>query len=163
GGMALVTGLTCVLLGVLRLGFVTELLSKPIRYGYMNGIAITVLVNQVPALLGVEGERRSVPVRFAGLLPPLYAGAAVWADFAVGAASLIIMLLLGRHTRLPSAIFGVVAAIAMVSMLELEAHLPMLGVLPQGLPSFVVPLVPWEDVGAVVAGGMAAALLSVAE
>src|SRR5262249_28221249 len=41
--MAVVTGLVCILIGMLRLGFVTELLSKPIRYGYMNGIALTVL------------------------------------------------------------------------------------------------------------------------
>src|SRR5688500_14793468 len=43
GAMALVSGLVCILVGLLRLGFVTELLSKPIRYGYMNGIALTVL------------------------------------------------------------------------------------------------------------------------
>jgi hypothetical protein len=37
---------------MLRLGFVTELLSKPIRYGYMNGIALTVLISQLPKLFG---------------------------------------------------------------------------------------------------------------
>ena len=46
GMMALVSGALCVLAGVGRLGFITELLSKPIRYGYMNGIALTVLVSQ---------------------------------------------------------------------------------------------------------------------
>ena len=43
--MALVSGLVCVLAGLFRLGFLTELLSKPIRYGYMNGIALTVLIS----------------------------------------------------------------------------------------------------------------------
>src|SRR6478672_5762148 len=43
--MAVVSGLVCILIGMLRLGFVTELLSKPIRYGYMNGIALTVLIS----------------------------------------------------------------------------------------------------------------------
>jgi MFS superfamily sulfate permease-like transporter len=52
--MALVSGLVCILIGALRLGFITELLSKPIRYGYMNGIAFTVLVSQLPKLLGVS-------------------------------------------------------------------------------------------------------------
>jgi MFS superfamily sulfate permease-like transporter len=47
----------CILAGVLRLGFITELLSKPIRYGYMNGIALTVLIGQLPKLLGVSIER----------------------------------------------------------------------------------------------------------
>src|SRR4026209_233751 len=52
--MAVVSGLVCMLIGLLRLGFITELLSKPIRYGYMNGIAFTVLVSQLPKLLGIS-------------------------------------------------------------------------------------------------------------
>src|SRR5262249_13825828 len=54
GMMAVVSGLVCVLAGIARLGFITELLSKPIRYGYMNGIALTVLVSQLPKLFGVS-------------------------------------------------------------------------------------------------------------
>jgi hypothetical protein len=50
--LALVSGTLCVLAGIARLGFITELLSKPIRYGYMNGIALTILVSQLPALFG---------------------------------------------------------------------------------------------------------------
>ena len=45
-----------ILMGVARLGFVTELISKPIRYGYMNGIALTVLISQLPALFGFSIE-----------------------------------------------------------------------------------------------------------
>jgi MFS superfamily sulfate permease-like transporter len=48
GMMAIVSGLVCILAGVARLGFVTDLLSKPIRYGYMNGIALTVLIIHGP-------------------------------------------------------------------------------------------------------------------
>jgi len=44
GMMAIVSGVVCVAAGLARLGFITELLSKPIRYGYMNGIALTVLL-----------------------------------------------------------------------------------------------------------------------
>ena len=52
GMMAIVSGVVCVAAGLARLGFVTELLSKPIRYGYMNGIALTVLLSQIPKLFG---------------------------------------------------------------------------------------------------------------
>ena len=52
GMMAIVSGFVCVTAGLARLGFITELLSKPIRYGYMNGIALTVLLSQIPKLLG---------------------------------------------------------------------------------------------------------------
>ena len=54
--MAIVSGTVCILAGVLRLGFITELLSKPIRYGYMNGIALTVLISQLPKLFGFSIE-----------------------------------------------------------------------------------------------------------
>jgi len=54
--MAVVSGLVCILAGAARLGFVTELLSKPIRYGYMNGIALTVLVSQLPKFFGFSVE-----------------------------------------------------------------------------------------------------------
>ena len=60
--MAVVSGLVCILIGVLRLGFVTELLSKPIRYGYMNGIALTVLISQLPKLFGFSIESKG-PLR----------------------------------------------------------------------------------------------------
>ena len=57
GAMAIVSGAVCILAGIARLGFVTELLSKPIRYGYMNGIALAVLVSQTPKLVGVKIEK----------------------------------------------------------------------------------------------------------
>ena len=56
GLLAVVSGLVCILAGVLRLGFITELLSKPIRYGYMNGIALVVLISQLPKLFGFAVE-----------------------------------------------------------------------------------------------------------
>jgi MFS superfamily sulfate permease-like transporter len=57
GMMALVSGTILVLAGIARLGFITDLLSKPIRYGYMNGIALTVMISQLPKLLGFKIER----------------------------------------------------------------------------------------------------------
>jgi len=64
GMMAVVSGVVCILAGVSRLGFITELLSKPIRYGYMNGIALTVLISQLPKLFGfsidAEGPLRGL-------------------------------------------------------------------------------------------------------
>ena len=56
GMMAVVSGIVCILAGVARLGFVTELLSKPIPYGYMKGIALTVLISQLPKFFGFSIE-----------------------------------------------------------------------------------------------------------
>src|SRR5215475_11920393 len=81
--MALVSGAVLVLAGLARLGFVTELLSKPIRYGYMNGIALTVLISQIPKLLGFsivsEGPLRDLWAIARGLLD----GKTSWVGFVV--------------------------------------------------------------------------------
>ncbi len=68
GMMAVVSGILCILAGIARLGFVTELLSKPIRYGYMNGIALTVLISQLPKLFGFSIESEG-PLRAYGPYP----------------------------------------------------------------------------------------------
>ena len=92
--MAIVSGLVCILIGLLKLGFVTELLSKPIRYGYMNGIALTVLISQLPKLLGFsiegDGPLRSV----VQIVRAIVDGEVNLAAFAVGGATLVAILLL---------------------------------------------------------------------
>src|SRR6516164_1370459 len=80
--MAVVSGLVCILIGVLRLGFVTELLSKPIRYGYMNGIALTVLISQLPKLFGFSIKSVG-PLRDLVSIPKgILGGQANWTAFA---------------------------------------------------------------------------------
>lgn len=66
GMMAVVSGMVCIVAGVARLGFITELLSKPIRYGYMNGIALTVLISQLPKLFGFSIEERRTAEKLMG-------------------------------------------------------------------------------------------------
>jgi high affinity sulfate transporter 1 len=163
--MALVSGLLCIAAGLLRLGFVTELLSKPIRYGYMNGIALTVLVSQTPKLFGIsvdsEGPLRDV----ARLGQALLAGQANWAAFAVGGGTLALILLLKRFKRLPGLLIAVLAATLAVAVLGLDqSHgVRVLGSLPQGLPEFVLPLISQSDLVTVLIGGCAVALVSFAD
>jgi MFS superfamily sulfate permease-like transporter len=83
--MAVVSGLVCVLIGVLRLGFVTELLSKPIRYGYMNGIALTVLINQLPKLFGFSINGAGPLRDLVSITEGVLGGRVNWTSFAVGA------------------------------------------------------------------------------
>jgi MFS superfamily sulfate permease-like transporter len=101
GMMAVVSGTLCILAGVARLGFVTELLSKPIRYGYMNGIALTVLISQLPKLFGfsVAGDE---PLRkLWEFAQALLAGKTNAVALLVGGATLALILLLKRSKRLP--------------------------------------------------------------
>src|SRR5262245_30725280 len=100
--MAIVSGIICVAAGVARLGFVTELLSKPIRYGYMNGIALTVILSQLPKLLGFsvpsDGPLRQTMAIVDGVL----AGKTNTVAFAVGAGTLAAILLMQRRPRVPA-------------------------------------------------------------
>src|SRR6476661_844082 len=85
--MAIVSGTVCILAGIARLGFVTELLSKPIRYGYMNGIALTVLISQLPKLFGFSIEGEGPLRRIWAFVQAVLAGETNWAALAVGAAT----------------------------------------------------------------------------
>src|ERR1700758_3328830 len=87
--MAVVSGVVCILAGVARLGFVTELLSKPIRYGYMNGIALTVLISQLPKLLGFSTESKGPLRDLWAITQQVLAGRTNLAVFAIGAGPLV--------------------------------------------------------------------------
>src|SRR5499425_2210954 len=94
GMMAIVSGIVCILAGIARLGFVTELLSKPIRYGYMNGIALTVLISQLPKLLGFSIESEG-PLRDLWAIGcAILAGRTNWTAFEIGAGTLAVILFL---------------------------------------------------------------------
>jgi high affinity sulfate transporter 1 len=162
--MALVSGLVCILAGVIRLGFVTELLSKPIRYGYMNGIALTVLVSQLPKLLGFQVEGVG-PLRDLAQIARSVPGEINWAAFAVGTGTLAVILLLKRHERIPGILIAVVGATLAVGALGLDhtGGVKVLGALPQGLPSFAMPWINASDFGTVVIGGCAVAMVAFAD
>ena len=74
GVMALVSGAVCITAGLGRLGFITELLSKPIRYGYMNGIALTVILSQLPKLLGFSVQAVGPLRQLVGIVKAIAAG-----------------------------------------------------------------------------------------
>jgi high affinity sulfate transporter 1 len=164
GMMAVVSGVVCILAGLFRLGFITELLSKPIRYGYMNGIALTVLINQLPKVFGVSIERDGPLRNLWRTARSVLDGQANVPVLAVGAGTLVVILVLKRFKRVPGILIAVVAATIAVGVFDLSAAgVTVLGPLPQGLPSFVVPLISFADVGAVVIGGCAVALVSFAD
>jgi len=162
--MAIVSGLTLILLGLLKLGFVTELLSKPIRYGYMNGIALTVLVSQVPKLFGISFDDQGPLRDVVSLLRAIRAGEANWYSFAVGGGSLALILLLKRFERLPGILIAVILATLAVTVFNLDAHgVKVLGKVPQGLPAFHLPWLAGADLAAIALGGVAVALIAFAD
>jgi len=165
GMMAIVSGTVCILAGVARLGFITELLSKPIRYGYMNGIAITVLISQLPKLFGFKIDTAGPLRDLWAIATAVSGGQANWAAFATGAGTLAVILLLKRRKHIPGTLIAVASATVVVSVLDLAARakVSVLGPLPQGLPSFAIPWISAADIVPVVVGGLAVALVSFAD
>jgi high affinity sulfate transporter 1 len=162
--MAVVSGAVCIVMGLLRLGFVTELLSKPIRYGYMNGIALTVLISQLPKLFAISIDDAGPLRDLLNLAQAITDGKANWYSFAVGAGSLALILGLKRFEKVPGILIAVVVATLCVSVFNLDSlGVKVLGKIPQGLPSFAVPWASGADLVKIVLGGCTVALISFAD
>jgi MFS superfamily sulfate permease-like transporter len=151
------------------MGFVTELLSKPIRYGYMNGIALTVIASQLPALFGFDVDAHGLLEETRQFVLAVMAGKTNLVALAIGAGALLMILLLKRYPRLPGVLVAVVSATLVVTLQDLalstsaHAGVPVLGVLPQGLPGFSLPSIGTNDIAPVLLGGLAVALISFAD
>jgi high affinity sulfate transporter 1 len=165
GMMAIVSGLLCVLAGVARLGFVTDLLSKPIRYGYMNGIALTVLISQLPKLFGLSIESEGPLRSLWDIARAIAGGRTNFTAFAIGAGALALILLLRNMERIPAVLIAVVGATVIAGVFDLEARagLSVLGPLPQGPPGFAIPWIGTADIVPILIGGVAVAVVSFAD
>jgi high affinity sulfate transporter 1 len=165
GLMAIVSGIVCVAAGLSRLGFITELLSKPIRYGYMNGIALTVILSQIPKLCGFSAKADG-PLRQAWQIgEKVWGGSTNITALAVGGGALALILVLKRWPRLPGMLIAVTAATLAVAAFDLARRtgISVLGPLPQGLPAPSLPLVSFESLGPIFTGGLAVALVAFAD
>jgi high affinity sulfate transporter 1 len=149
GLLAIMVGGILLLGGILRLGFVTDLLSKPIRVGYLNAIALIVIISQIPKLLGFSIDADSLwhelVASFAGIrlgeVQPLAA--------AFGLGSLIVIFVLKwLRSPVPGVLVVVVLTMAITAIFGLADVLPVVGALPQGLPAPALAGLRWADVGA---------------
>jgi high affinity sulfate transporter 1 len=165
GALALLAGLFGILGGVLRLGFITDLLAKPIRYGYMNGIALTVLVSQLPKLFGFSVKADALVDRAVGFVAGVGAGQTNLTALALGGGTLAAILLLKRLKRLPGVLIAVGGATLAVGAFNLAAQsgILVLGNLPQGLPALAVPGVSWADLTSLAPAALAIAVVAFAD
>jgi len=165
GVMAIISGVVGIAAGLARLGFITELLSKPIRYGYMNGIALTVLLSQIPKLFGFSAKAEGPVRQSIAIVQQVLAGRTNLVAFAIGTGTLVLILLLKRFPRVPGTLIAVVAATVLVGALDLatRAGVAILGALPQGLPTPSLPLISPDDLPKVLTGALAVALVSFAD
>ena len=161
--LAIAAGIVLVVAGVLRISWLAEFLSKPIVTGFVLGLTLTIIIGEVPTLLGFPkpaGDLIGVFVRTLQSLDETHAQTA-----AVGGLALVV-LFTGRRfvPRVPWGLVTLVLGVVASRAFDLEAKgVAMIGEVPSGIPPLGLPLIPRNDVAAVVVGGMSLGLVALAE
>ena len=163
--LAILTGALMIVAGIGKLGFVADLLSKPTILGYMNGLALTIIVGQLPKFLGFSVDADTFLGDVAGVVQGIVNGEVVAAAALVGTITLITILVLTRWLpKVPAVLVAVVLAIVISIAFDLAAKgVKVVGPLPEGLPSFTLPVVGLTDLGILIVGAFGIALVALTD
>ena len=160
--LALLVGVVLALGAVLGLGFLTDLISKPVRLGYLAGIAFTVIATQLPKLLGVPVSAESFADAVRQLPGELDQAEPI--AIAIGIGCLVAIVLTRRVApKVPGVFVAVAGATVLVGLLGLADRIAVVGPLPEGLPSLTVPTVSAGDLGRLTLSAFAVALVAFAD
>jgi len=159
-GLGIMVGVLCLLGGFLRLGFIANFLSKPVIVGFMHGLALVILVAQLPKVLGLKAEGATTIEQFASLVPRL--GDTNLAAAAIGFGSFAVILLCRRFAkRVPGAVIALVAAALLVVLIGADRlGVALVGSVPTGLPALSLPMPSYIDFDDLFPIAFVAALLS---
>ncbi|HEX5198544.1 SulP family inorganic anion transporter [Paractinoplanes rhizophilus] len=165
GMLGLIVGVLLVLAGVAKLGFLADLLSHPTQVGYLNGLALTILVSQLPKLFGFSVDGDGLIEETRGFVEGVADGKTVPAATVIGLLGLAVIVSLRRWApRVPGVLIAVVLSIFAVVAFGLEERgVDTVGALPQGLPSFALPSFDFSDLGILVGGAFGIALVSLTD
>jgi SulP family sulfate permease len=143
--VALVLGVLFLLAGILKLGFISDFISKPVLKGFVFGIALNIIIKQLPKVLGIEPGRGHAYTQFWHTLT--HAGQSNPWTVAAGASALAVLFLVDRFMpRVPGALVVLIAGIAASRILHLHEHgVQIVGVIPAGLPRPGLPVLSWND------------------
>ncbi|GAB2644866.1 SulP family inorganic anion transporter [Prescottella soli] len=144
--LAIMTGVVGLIAGLCRLGFVATFISEPVLKGFIVGLALTIIVGQVPKLFGIEKSDGDFFEQVWGVIRHL--GDTQWRPFVIGGISLVVVLGLKRWLPLvPGSLVAVLFGIAAVSVFSLDEHgVDIVGHIDSGLPSLGFPDGPtWRD------------------
>ncbi len=163
GLLAILVGLILIGGGLLRVGMVTDLLSKPIRVGYLNGIALVVIVSQLPKLFGFSVDGDGLVDDLSGFAEGLGDGEINPAAALLGVSALAIILgMRWRSPRLPALLVAVVGASLILWLGDLD-DVPVVGALPSGLPAPELDGLGWGDVVSLLPAAAGIALVAFAD
>ncbi len=161
--LAIAAGIVLAATGLLRVAWLAEFLSKPIVTGFVFGLTLTIVIGELPTLLGIPKPPGDLIGLFARTIQNVDETNAATAT--VGGLALF-LLFAGRRfaPRVPWGLVVVVAGVAASRLLDLKAEgVAVIGDVPSGLPPLGLPLIPFDDLGAVAVGGVSLALVALAE
>jgi MFS superfamily sulfate permease-like transporter len=163
--LAILVGAIMILAGVAKLGLIADLLSKPTRLGYMNGLAVTIVFGQLPKLFGFSVDGDGLIAELVGFVQGVAGGDTVAAALAIGVAGLVAILVLQRWLpKIPAVLVAVVLSIVAAAVFDLAARgVQLVGVLPQGFPPFTIPDVSLSDLPLLVGGALGIALVALTD
>ena len=163
GMLALLVGLIEIGLGLGKLGFVADLLSSEVQVGYMNGLAITIVVSQLPKLCGFSTDADGFVDELRAWFDHLDATQA--GALAVGLGVLVVLLVLPRVApKIPAVLVAVAGATIVSAVLDLAAHgVATVGTLPQGFPKPSLPWTSFSDVGPLFLAAIGIVLVSLTD
>src|SRR5437868_3173190 len=161
--LAIMVALIMIVAAVAKLGFIADLISKPTMIGYMNGLALTILIGQLPKLFGFKVDSKGLISEAVGFVEGLADGKAVAASAVVGIAGIALILVLQRWLpKVPAVLAAVV--LAATNVFGLAQHgVSLVGVLPKGFPPLTVPGIRLSDLGPLFAGALGIAVVSLAD
>ena len=163
GMLAVIVALIEIGLGIGRLGFVADLLSSEVQVGYMNGLALIIIVGQLPKLFGFSTDAEGFGPELKAFVLGL--DGTVGVALVVGLGVLAILLVLPRFTKvIPAVLVGIVVATVVSAIFDLHSHgVSTVGTLPQGVPRPSLPWTKFADVGPLMVAAVGITLVSLAD
>lgn len=161
--LAITAALIYILLGLLRMGWISNFLSSAVLEGFVFAFGIGLIIDQSHKILGVDKVEGSYFQVLIGTLQELPETSIP--TLVVGGLALIILLLMRRYLpKWPRALIVVIASIAVSSLLNLESYgVSIVGTVPTGLPTLALPTFPTDSLSTIILGGLAVIFVGFSE
>ena len=163
GMLAILVGAICATAGIAKLGFVADLISRPVRVGYMAGLAITIVIGQLPKLFGFSVDASGLFAELAAFWQNL-SETNVWA-LAIGVVDIVLIIILKRRkSRIPGVLAAVIVSILAVSLFDLTTQgVKVVGTLPQGFPRPTLPVIDLASLPVLLATAFGISLVAIGD
>jgi high affinity sulfate transporter 1 len=162
GLLSILAGAICIVAGLARFGFLAELLSAPVRYGYLNGIGITIIASQLPRALGIRTDAETPLGSLLDVVDGVLDGRTVaWTAATAGVCMAIIVISRAVSAHVPGSLLAVVAGIGLGLAFDLGTRgVALVGDLPTGVPTLRLPDTGWADLPTLLGAAFGIAFIS---